>query len=519
MQDKKISWSDPQHPQHLVEMRGIVKRFYGKAVNDCVDLTLRCGEVLALLGENGAGKSTLVKILYGLYTPDAGRILIKGQPVCIGSPRRAISLGIGMVHQHFTLVPDLTAAENIALSVRDMRRGIFLDLEGEEERIRGLSSRYGIAVDPSKKVRDLSVGERQRVEILKLLSRGSEILVLDEPTAVLTPGEAEELYRVIAALKREEAGIILITHKLHEVMAASDRVTVLRGGKVVFEGETGRTDARALTAAMIGGLAPAPARRAARPTGGVVLEVRGLRAMGGHGAETLKGVSFTVGRGEIFGIVGVSGNGQRELAEVLSGVRRASAGWFSVNGARMTGEKPRALALRGVGRIPEDRMESGAVLDLPLKHNLVLERYHLPPFARGLSLDDGAVEAHAERLIAEYGIRAHSAGIETGSLSGGNIQKAILARAIDPRPSLIVASQPVRGLDVGAAALIHEKLLGERDRGAAVLLISEDLDEILSVSDNVGVIFGGRLLGIFPRAEAERERIGALMAGVTGEAR
>ena len=511
------SCSTPSPP--LVEMRGIVKRFYGKPVNDRVDLTLRRGEVLALLGENGAGKSTLVRILYGLYTPDGGRIFVKGAPACISSPRDAMALGIGMVHQHFTLVSELTVAENVALGARPQRRGIFLDLPAVEKRIREFSERYGIRVDPAKKIRELSVGERQRVEILKVLSKRAEILVLDEPTAVLTPREAAELFEIIGALKRAGAGVVFISHKLAEVMAVSDRVMVLRRGRVVLDRETPGTDARGLSAAMTGRDAAETAPRAARSPGGPVLEVRGLRARGDLGIESLKGVSFTVRRGEIFGLAGVSGNGQRELAEVLSGVRAASGGEFLVDGARMRGATPRMLAARGVGRIPEDRMESGAILDLSLKHNLVLERYHLAPFASGFCLAEGEIDSHAERLIAEYGIVAHSVGIEARSLSGGNIQKAILARVLEPGPALVVASQPVRGLDVGAAALIHRKMLEERDRGAAVLLISEDLDEILAIADTIGVIYGENILRIFPRGEAVRERIVLFMAGVVVWAR
>lgn len=507
----------PQLP--LVEMRGIVKRFYGRAANDGVDLVLRRGEVLALLGENGAGKSTLVKILYGLYSPDAGRIFMNGEPVCIRSPRDSMSLGIGMVHQHFTLVPELTVAENVALCLFAAGRGVFLNLPAVERRIRDLSARYGIRVDPAKRVRQLSVGERQRVEILKALSRGSKILVLDEPTAALTPGEAAELFGIIGTLKREGAGVVLISHKLAEVMAVSDRVTVLRGGRVVLDIDTRRTDARAIAEAMMGREAPEAVRRVARMPGKPVLEVRALKARGDHGVECLRGVSFIVRRGEIFGLAGVSGNGQRELAEVLSGVRAAAGGEFLVNGTRMNGATPRLLAARGVGRIPEDRMESGAILDLPLKLNLILERYHLAPFRRGFRLAGGAVDSHAERLVAEYGIVAHSAGIEAGSLSGGNIQKAILARVLEPGPALIVASHPVRGLDVGAAALIHGKILEERDRGAAVLLISEDLDEILSIADTVGVICGGHIMGICPRAGVDRDRLGMLMAGIDGGGR
>lgn len=511
LQNNKISWSDPEY---LVEMRGIVKRFYGRAVNDRVDLTLRKGEVLALLGENGAGKSTLVKILYGLYTPDAGRLAVRGRPACIRSPRHAISLGIGMVHQHFTLVSELTVAENIALCAPPARRGVLLDLAGVERRVRDISDRYGIRVDPTGRVGELSVGERQRVEILKALAGGAEILVLDEPTAVLTPGVAAELFGVIESLKRGGAGIVLISHKLEEVMAVSDRVTVLRGGRVVLDTDTRRTDVRALAAAMMGRETPAPSRRAARKPGRPVLDVRGLRARGAQGHEALRGVSFTVREGEIVGLAGVSGNGQRELAEILSGLRPASGGEFLLRGVGMRGATPRRLAMRGVGRIPEDRMETGAILDLSLKQNLILERYHLAPFSKRYRQVPGEIDACAERLVAEYRIAAHSIEIELRTLSGGNIQKAILARALDPRPSLILAAQPVRGLDVGAAAFVHRRLLDERDRGAAVLLISEDLDEILLLADTIGVIYRGELLRVCPRGEIDRDRIGMLMAGV-----
>ena len=498
----------PPDPAPLVEMRGIVKSFFGEAANAGVSLTLRRGEVLALLGENGAGKSTLMKVLYGLYAPEEGEILVRGRAVRIGSPAAAVALGIGMVQQHFALVEEMSAAENVLLGLR----GFLLGRAEAEREVARLAARYRLPIDPGRAVRSLSVGEKQRVEIVKALSRGAEILILDEPTAVLAPQEAEELGAVLRALRAEGKGIVLITHRLPEVFAFSDRVLVLRSGRTALAKRTAETTAAELARAMVG--LPVSASRPAvrRAFGAPVLSVRDLSALNDLGLPALRGVSLTVREGEIAGLAGVSGNGQRELMEILSGSRRAEAGEIVLRG-RKAGLSPRALVEGGVGRIPEDRMETGAILDLSLADNLALERYHLPPLARRGWRDRRRVREFAGRLAGEYSIKAHGLEVEAATLSGGNLQKAILARALDPRPALVLASQPTRGLDLVAAAFVHERLRAERGRGAAILLVSEDLEEILALSDTIAVIAAGRIAGVFPREEADRGRIGLLMAG------
>ncbi len=499
----------PTDPAPLVEMRGIVKSFFGEAANAGVSLTLRRGEVLALLGENGAGKSTLMKVLYGLYAPKEGEILVRGRPVRIRSPAAAVALGIGMVQQHFALVEEMTAAENVLLG----RRGFLLGRAEAEREVARLSARYRLPVDPGREVRSLSVGEKQRVEIVKALSRGAEILILDEPTAVLTPHETEELGTVLRALRAEGKGIVFITHRLPEVFAFSDRVMVLRSGVTALEKRTAETTAAELARAMVGRPVAASRPGVRRAFGVPVLSVRNLWARNDLGLPALRGVSLTVREGEIAGLAGVSGNGQRELMEILSGARRAEAGEIVLRERKAAGFSPRQLVELGVGRIPEDRMETGAILDLSLAENLALERYHLPPLARRGWRDRRRIREFAGRLAIEYSIKAHGLEAEAATLSGGNLQKAILARALDPRPALVLASQPTRGLDLAAAAFVHGRLRAERERGAAILLVSEDLEEILALSDTIAVIAAGRIAGVFPREEADRGRIGLLMAG------
>ncbi|MCX6355519.1 MAG: ABC transporter ATP-binding protein [Candidatus Aureabacteria bacterium] len=500
-------------PTDLLAMRGIRKCFFGAPVNNDVTLTLRGGEILALLGENGAGKSTLMKILYGLYRPDAGSIFVRGAPAGIRSPADAIRSRIGMVHQHFTLVPNLTVAENIILGLKQ-KGGIFLDIRAAQQHVRAVSERYHLEVDPAEKVWNLSVGERQRVEILKTLCRGAEILILDEPTAVLTPQESEQLFSAVRALKAGGKGIIFISHKLEEVMAIADRVVVLRSGAVVLERRTSDTNVQELAAAMVGHRIDCRAPLRKRPIGSTILEARGLWVKSDLGIDAVRGISLAVHEGEIFGLAGVSGNGQRELAEVLSGTRGIAAGEVLFDNERVSGKAPRELFERGYGRIPEDRMESGAILDFPIKDNLVLESYYRLPFARHGILVPEKIEAHARDILRNYSIKARGPDAETRTLSGGNLQKAMLARALDSGPRFVLASQPTRGLDVGAACSIRSRLFDARDTGAAIFLISEDLDEILALSDTIGVMHRGEILDTMARAEAGAVRIGLLMAGV-----
>ncbi len=502
-------------PSPAVQMRGITKRFPGVLANDHVDLEVYPGEVMSLLGENGAGKSTLMNILSGLYRPDEGEILIHGWPVHLHSPRDAIAHGIGMVHQHFMLVETLTVAENVILGLGTV--GWVPRMEEVHRRIRSLSEQYSLRVDPAAYIWQLSVGEQQRVEILKLLYRGADILILDEPTAVLTPQESAELSKTLRRMADEGKAVIFITHKLDEVMAFADRVTVLRAGKVVATLRTAETNKAELARLMVGReVLFRLEKRVCRP-GEVALEVENLQALNDKGLPALRGVSFQICAGEILGIAGVAGNGQRELAEVITGLRRATGGSVRVYGRDITNRPPREVIEAGVSHIPGDRVGVGLVPNLPISDNLAMKAYRHPPLARGPLLDRGAMRDFARRLIEAFRIATPSPQTPVRLLSGGNQQRVVLAREITASKGVLVAVYPTRGLDVGATEAVRRSLLDERDRGAAILLISEDLDELMQLSDRIAVIYEGEIMGVVVPEETTPEAIGLLMAGQRAE--
>jgi simple sugar transport system ATP-binding protein len=495
----------------LLHMEGITKRFPGVLANDDVDLTLYRGEVLALLGENGAGKSTLMNVLSGLYRPDEGQIYVEGRRVDIQSPRDAYALGIGMVHQNFMLVETMTVAENVILGQQGL--AFRPDLSAVARRLHELSGHYGLQVDPQAYVWQLSVGEQQRVEILKLLYRGAEILILDEPTAVLTPQEVEDLVRVLRRMVEEGKSIIFITHKMKEVMLFSHRVTVLRHGRDIATLDTAETSREELARLMVGrDVLFRLEKQACRP-GAPTLVVKDLEALNDRRVPALRGLSLEVRAGEILGIAGVAGNGQRELAEVLTGLRPATGGEFWVNEACLTNCSPRQAIEAGVGHVPEDRVGVGLVGDMTVADNLALKGYRGAELARGPVLDGGAIRAFSERMIEAFNIATPGPETQVKFLSGGNLQKTILARELTACGGLLVAVHPTRGLDVGATEAVRRLLLEERDQGTAVLLISEDLDELLAVSDRIAVIFEGRIVDQFPVEEADVSTIGLLMGG------
>lgn len=505
----------------IIEMRGITKRFPGVLANDHIDFDLKACEVHALLGENGAGKTTLMNILYGLCRPDEGEIRVRSKPVAIRSPKDAINLGIGMVHQHFTLIPPMSVTENIVLGLKSAREPL-LDLSRAEKRIAELSKIYNLKVDPQAKVEQLSVGERQRVEIIKALYRGAQALILDEPTSVLTPQETKDLFKTLRSMVEEGLTIVFITHKLPEVMAISDHVTVLRRGKVVARIETKRTNPTDLSRKMVGREVLFSIEKHMAKKGKVVLEVKNLWALSDKGLPALKNVSFYINEGEILGVAGVAGNGQRELAEVLTGMRKATEGKVHVFGKDMTNRSPKEIIEQGVGHIPEDRREMGLIMDLSIAENLILEIRSKPPFShrwflpfdKKYFLDMPEIRKHAERLIQEYDIVTPSADAPARNLSGGNLQRLILAKVLSRNPKLLVAAQPTSGLDVGATEFICNKLLEQKEKGVAILLISEDLSRIMSLSDRIAVMYDGKIVGIIPAAKAKIGDIGLMMAGV-----
>ncbi|KKM11508.1 heme ABC transporter ATP-binding protein [Clostridiales bacterium PH28_bin88] len=502
--------------KHL-EMRGITKRFPGVLANDDVSIEVRAGEVLALLGENGAGKTTLMNILYGLYQPDSGEIRVNGRAVAINSPRDALGLGIGMVHQHFMLVPTLTVAENVALGMPSPK-GPVLDLKAVSEKIKQISSAYGLAVNPEAYVWQLSVGEQQRVEIVKALYRGASLLVLDEPTAVLTPQEANEFIALLRNMAAQGRPIIFISHKLNEVMAVSDRVTVLRDGKVAASVKTMETSPRELARMMVGReLAPC-VREGKCSSGKVVLELKDVWVSSDKGSPALRGVSLELREGEIVGIAGVSGNGQKELTEVISGLRKVTRGQILLNGKDITNSTPDQILNQGLGYIPEDRLHVGTIPSFTVWENLVLRDHHQPPYAKSIFLQNQAIRTASASLVSNYGVKTPGLDTPTGRLSGGNIQRLILAREITRCPVVLVAAYPIRGLDIGATEYVHTKLLEARENGMGVLFVSEDLEEILNLSDRVAVMYEGRMMKILPAEEADERALGLLMAGICEEA-
>ena len=499
---------------YKVQLRQITKRFGPVLANDSVDLDILPGEIHALVGENGAGKTTLMKILFGMYQPDAGSILLDGKPVVIGSPQAAIDHGIGMVHQHFMLLNSLTVADNIVLGMEPTKRGL-LDTDSARRLTRDLSARYGLRVDPDATVRDLSVGVRQRVEILKALARGARVLILDEPTAVLTPQETDELFATLQGLVADGMTIIFITHKLREVMAVSNNVTVMRLGRTVGTVPTASTTPADLARMMIGrDYIPVVQKAPAHP-GAVALEVRGLCADDDRGVPALNGLDLTVRFGEIVGIAGVEGNGQTELVEALTGLRKATAGAVSLQGSPITNVSPRRMREAGVSHIPEDRLKHGVAATASIRDNLAMSRYYRPPLlSGGFLLRPHRLALYAWDLIRRFDIRTRDAALPAGSLSGGNMQKLVIARELALDPRLLIAAQPTRGVDIGAIESIHQRIVDERDRGAAVLVVSAELSEVMALADRIAVMYEGRITGIFDAGTVTEEELGLYMLGV-----
>lgn len=510
------------HPP-AIAMRGITKRFASVVANDGVSFDVRRGEVHALVGENGAGKSTLMSILTGLYQPDAGTIEIDGAVVTLTAPKDAIAAGIGMVHQHFMLVDPFTVAENVLLGLPKQGKGIErLDTRTVERELEALSRRFGLDVDPHARIWQLSVGEQQRIEIIRLLHRGANILILDEPTAVLTPQEAQGLIAVLRGMAEQGFAVVFISHKLDEVIAVSDRITVLRRGKTVATRETTGTSRHELAELMVGREAATAVGRsdpervlAAREAS--ALSVRDLHATGDRGLPALHGMSFDVAGGEILGIAGVAGNGQSELAEVLTGLRRVTRGAITIGDLEITNMPAGEIARAGVAHIPEDRLSTGLVASMNLADNAILRQYRRDPLSKGPFLIDRAINEFTESLLSEYDVQPGRRRVKAGFLSGGNQQKLLLGRELSGRPRVIVAMHPTRGVDIGATRTIHRLLELQRERGAAILVISEDLDELLAIADRIAVIYDGHLTGVVDARKADINELGLLMTGTTSE--
>jgi ABC-type uncharacterized transport system ATPase subunit len=498
-------------PKPMITMRGITKKFPGVLANDHIDLDIYPGEIHALLGENGSGKSTLMCILSGLYKPDGGTICVNDEERKFRSPRDAIACGIGMVHQHFKLVEPFTVAENIAMS--DRQGSFLLSTEKMTADIAELGDKYGLAINPTAKVWQLSVGEKQRVEIVRMLYHGSRVLILDEPTAVLTPQEAAEMFKTLRKMAADGCAVVFITHKLNEVYELADRVTVLRGGKVTGMLDRSQMDTKKLVWMMVGRDVVSQYERDAVPEGEVVLAIDKAIAFNDMGMYGLKDLSLKVREGEIFGIAGVAGNGQRELAEVITGLRRLAEGTVRLYGEDVTNFRPGEMIGRGVSYVPEDRLGVGLVPDLTVRENLLLKSYQQPEFAGRWLMNSKAIEERANKLVADYKVKVSSLDQPVRMLSGGHLQRLLLAREIAEKPRLMVVVYPARGLDVGATEAIHRLLLDLKADRTAILLISEDLDEIIKLADRVGVLYGGRLVGEFTVEEADIEKIGFLMAG------
>jgi len=501
----------------VLEMRDIRKEFPGVVANDRVSFDVRRGEVHALLGENGAGKSTLMNILYGLYRPDGGEIRLNGKPVSFASARDAIQAGIGMVHQHFMLIPVMTVAENIVLGSEPVREGIFLDEAAADRRVTEMAKTFRFEVDPDARVEDIGVGQQQRVEIMKALYRNADILILDEPTAVLTPQEATDLFEILRTLQREGMSIIFISHKLNEVLEIADRITVLRRGKTIETVQREGATEESLAKAMVGREVLLRVEKAPANPSDVLLEVRDLHVSDERGIEKVRGVSFDVRAGEIVGIAGVDGNGQTELIDALTGLLKIESGTATIAGRELAHANARDALDAGIGHIPEDRQRRGLVLEFSIAENIALHDYAEPPDARFGWLFPGRMISRARTLIREFDVRGGGPLTRAGSLSGGNQQKVIAAREIARDPKLLIAAQPTRGLDVGAIEYLHRRLVEERDEGRAILLISLELDEILSLSDRILVLYEGRIAGEH-EGEVSEEQIGLEMLGGRREA-
>lgn len=498
---------------NVVEMKNITKIFPGVVANDKVNFQLKKGEIHVLLGENGAGKTTLMNILYGLYQPTSGDIILNGKNTVIKNPNIAIENGIGMVHQHFMLVPPFTVAENIVLG-QEPKKGMKLDLTIANEKVREISEKFGFKVDPESRVQDLSVGSQQRVEILKTLYRGADILILDEPTAVLTPQEIEEFGIIIKKLASEGKSIILITHKLKEVMSMSDKVTVIRRGKVIETIETSGTNTDELAELMVGRKVNLTVDKIKKEMSiNKVLQIKDLNVLDNRGLKAVNGVTLDVREGEIFALAGVDGNGQSELVEAITGLRKSKSGNVFLNGTDITGYSTKKVIEEGVGHIPEDRHRRGLVLVHDLAENMILGYHYKEPFSKKGFMNYDIIHDHAKRLIEEFDVRTPNENVSAKSLSGGNQQKAIVAREFHKDLKFLIAAQPTRGLDVGSIEFVHKKIVEARDKGTAVLLVSLELDEVLALADRIGVIYDGKIVGTLDRKDATEKKIGIMMAG------
>ena len=501
---------------NAIEMRHIVKKFGDFKANDDINLTLHQGEILALLGENGAGKSTLMRILSGLLEPTSGEIFVKGKKVEINSPTKAKELGIGMVHQHFMLMESFTVLENIILG-HEPTNGIALDIRKAREQILKLSEKYGLAIDPDAQISNITVAQQQRVEILKVLYRGADILIFDEPTAVLTPQEITEFIQIIKNLAKEGKSIILITHKLSEIKAVADQVTIIRRGRDVGTFEVANVDDNRLAELMVGHHVNMKLNKKSVKLGREILKVENLKVKNTRGSFAVKKLSLNIHGGEILGLAGIDGNGQDELVEAITGLRHVNSGKVIINNQNMTNKKVRQITEAGVAHIPADRQKYGLILNLPLAENLVLQTYYKQPYSKHGIINHQAIYEHAEELIKKYDIRTTSAELPASDLSGGNQQKVIIARELDRNSDLIIAFQPTRGLDVGAIEYIHKQLLAERDAGKAVLLVSYELDEIMQLSDRIAVLHDGKISGEVKPEDTNDTELGLLMTGIKKE--
>ncbi|WP_215141535.1 ABC transporter ATP-binding protein [Exiguobacterium qingdaonense] len=499
--------------EYVIEMLNIRKEFGTFVANDNITLQLRKGEIHALLGENGAGKSTLMNVLFGLYQPEGGEIRVHGKKVDIENPNIANELGIGMVHQHFMLVEKFTVTENIILGL-EPKSGVTIDRDTARKKVMEISEQYGLKIDPDAKIEDISVGMQQRVEILKTLYRGADILIFDEPTAVLTPQEIQELIQIMKRLIAEGKSIILITHKLKEIMQVADRCTVIRRGRYIGTVEVDETvNEDSLAEMMVGREVNFAAEYSKADPQQVVLDVQGLVVKDSRGLKVVEGLDLQIRAGEVLGIAGIDGNGQTELIESISGLKKPESGKVLLNGKDVTGHTPRKMTEAGIGHIPQDRHKHGLVLDYSIRDNMVLQTYYKEPFSKRGLMNYKAVAEKAKALIEKFDVRTPSIDVAARALSGGNQQKAIIAREVDRSPDLLIAAQPTRGLDVGAIEFIHEQLIKEREKGRAVLLISFELDEILHVSDRIAVLYEGKIVGIRDPKETTEQELGFLMAG------
>ena len=498
---------------NVVEMKNITKMFGEFTANENISLTLHKGEVHALLGENGAGKSTLMNVLYGLYQPTSGEIYIKGSRIKDNSPALAISKGIGMVHQHFMLIPTFTVTENIILGMEPTYGLNQVDIQKAAEKVKEISQKYGLTVDPFAKIQDISVGMQQRVEILKTLYRGAEILILDEPTAVLTPQEIKELIQIMRNLTAQGKSIIIITHKLKEIKEVADFCTVIRRGRHIDTVDVKDVTTDDLAAMMVGRDVNFQVDKGESKVGDVVLKVNKLVATDNRGIRALDELDLEVRAGEILGIAGVDGNGQSELIEVLTGLRPATSGAVEIKGTNITNKTPRGIMDSGISNIPEDRQRRGLILDFTIAENMILQNFDKSPFSSGVKLNKEAISSFAKKLIDKFDVRPTNEEMQVKSLSGGNQQKVIIAREVTNDPDLLIAAQPTRGLDVGAIEFVHKSLVEQRDKGKAVLLVSLELDEVISVSDRIAVIYEGKIVGIVDAKDANENKLGLMMAG------